>query len=238
MIERWLPVAGYEGLYEVSDLGRVRSLPHQTARGVRGGTILRPQVSAGSKGYPFVNLSKESAIRHVAVHRLVLEAFVSPCPEGSEACHGPGGKLDARLENLSWGTRAKNVGPDRLRDGQDNRGERHGMAKLTQEQVLDIRRRAAAGETQQSIADRHGISFQNVSLVALGKTWSYPGAAPLPEGQDRRRRGAANPRAKLSGADVREIRRRYANGETQKSLAVAFGVSQSNVSVVVRRETW
>ncbi len=236
--ERWLPVAGYEGLYEVSDLGRVRSLPRQTRRGVRGGKILKPQTSAGSKGYLFVNLCRDGTMWHVAVHRLVLEAFDRPCPPGMEARHGPGGKLDASLVNLRWGTRAENVGPDRLRDGQDNRGVRHGMSKLTSEQVKDIRRRSDAGETQQSIADRYGITFQNVSSITLGKTWSYPGVEPLPDGQTRHRRGAANPRAKLTEADVKAIRAWHAKGVSRKALARNFGVSESNIGYIIARKTW
>lgn len=238
--EHWLPVASFDGfyadLYEVSDLGRVRSLPRQTKRGIRGGKILAGHIR--DDGYPEVSLSRENQIRARMVHLIVLETFVEPCPPGLEARHGPGGKLDASLTNLCWGTRAQNVGPDRLRDGQDNRGERHGLSKLTTEQVEDIRRRASAGETQQSIGDRYSITFQNVSMIVLGKTWSYPGAEPLPEGQTRHRRGADNPQAKLTESDVRDIRRRYATGESQQSLAQRFGVNAANISMIVNRKTW
>lgn len=238
--ERWLPVVSFDGfyasLYEVSDLGRVRSLPRQTRRGVRGGRLLAGHVR--DDGYPEVAMSRENKVRARMVHLLVLEAFVSLCPDGMEARHGPGGKLDASLANLCWGTRAQNVGPDRVRDGQSNRGERHGLSKLTMEQVEDIRRRSAAGETQQSIASRHGITFQNVSVIVLGKTWSYPGAEPLPAGQTRHRRGAANPRARLTEADVKEIRRRHAAGESQWSLARDFRVSGANINLIVLRKTW
>lgn len=144
--EEWRAVVGREGEYEVSDLGRVRSLdrvitvPDNRWGGTRTlrlrGRVLKP--GTNTHGYLFVMLGRD---HERTVHRLVLEAFAGPCPEGLEALHGPGGKLDNRPQNLSWGTREKNMGPDRVRDGIDSNGDRHGMAKLTWEQVDKIRRR-------------------------------------------------------------------------------------------------
>jgi NUMOD4 motif/HNH endonuclease len=236
LTERWLPVAGYETLYEVSSLGQVRSLRRKTRSGMRGGRILKPFIRPD--GYPEVALCRDGISEKRFVHHLVLEAFDKPCPDGEEARHGPGGKADASITNLCWGTRAQNVGPDRVRDGQANRGERHGRSKLTAEQVEDIRRRAAARETQQSIADRYEITISNVSSIVLGKTWSYPGVTPLSDGETRHRRGATNPRAKLTEADVKKIRMLYAIGTPQKNLAQRFGVSQANISSIVNRKSW
>jgi hypothetical protein len=114
--EKWLPVAGYKGCYEVSDHGRVRSLDrdvrctHNATRRIRG-QLLTPR--RGSHGYFAVSLSKHDKR---TVHTLVLEAFIGPCPPGMECCHGPAGPADNRLSNLSWGTRSKNM-IDTLRDG-------------------------------------------------------------------------------------------------------------------------
>jgi hypothetical protein len=106
------------------------------------------------------------------VHILVLTAFAGPCPPGQEAWHGPDGKLDAGIANLCWGTRVQNFA-DRVRDGQDNRGERHYAHKLTAEQVLEIRRLCAAGQSRNTIAAQFGISFQHVSAIALRKAWCW-----------------------------------------------------------------
>jgi len=92
--ERWLPVPGYQGWYEVSDRGNVYSLA-RTA--VRGG-LLRPQVN--SAGYRFVRLHKYGRVRTVTVGRLVLEAFRGPV--NGRARHGPGGREDDSLANLTW----------------------------------------------------------------------------------------------------------------------------------------
>lgn len=169
--ERWLPVLGWEDLYEVSDLGRVRSLRRRTASGWRGGRMLKPYINRS--GYPQVVLcrGRPTQVRRM-VHHLVLEAYDRPRPPGLEALHGPGGKTDARLVNLRWGTRSENI-HDRVRDGQDNRGERYGLAKLTWAAVADIRARVAAGETQRALARQYGVHFSTVSMVVTGQTWVH-----------------------------------------------------------------
>jgi hypothetical protein len=106
--ERWLPVVGFERYYEVSDLGRVRSLR-------RG--ILKPSYS-NSGGYGLVILSDGLGGRFGRyVHRLVLEAFAGPCPEGQEARHyDENDPRNARLSNLKWGTSGENK-RDQVRHG-------------------------------------------------------------------------------------------------------------------------
>lgn len=173
--EKWLPVPAYEGIYEVSDHGRVRSLDRDviTGTGTRRyqGKVLATTPNGG--GYPTVKLSKAGETATCQVHLLVLAAHVGPPPPGEEACHGPAGKSDASRANLCWGTRAKNVGPDRLRDGQDNRGERHGQAVLTRVIVLDIRARVSAGERQVDVADAYGIRKGLVWAVVHRKCWDW-----------------------------------------------------------------
>ncbi|WP_363316519.1 NUMOD4 motif-containing HNH endonuclease [uncultured Microbacterium sp.] len=120
--ERWLPIAGYEGIYEVSARGGVRSLDRigPTGRKVPGRT-LRPTVNAS--GYPAVVLYRDGAARKLYVHRIVLSAFVGPCPEGMEALHGPSGQGDPALSNLRWGTHAENVA-DTIADGNHNQARK------------------------------------------------------------------------------------------------------------------
>lgn len=107
--EEWRPVLDWEGLYEVSDMGRVRSLPR---RGHKG-RILKPYVN--DKNFPrlMVGLSdgkRENGGREAFphVHRLVLESFVGPRPEGMQCLHANGDPGDNRLSNLRWGTKVEN----------------------------------------------------------------------------------------------------------------------------------
>ncbi len=170
--ERWLPVPAYPG-YEVSDRGRVRSITRtkQTSAGPRvyRGRMLKPCINSRT-GYPQVHMGRGRCPR--TVHQLVLEAFAGPCPPGMEALHGPAGKLDTSLANLSYGTRGQNLA-DRVRDGQDARGERNYHAKLTRADVTEIRRRKAAGELLSVLAAEFGVSFQHISLVARGRRWQH-----------------------------------------------------------------
>ena len=168
--ERWLPIRGYEGFYEVSDLGRVRSVLHQTAKGPRGGRVLRP---LDCHGYAQVSLSRYGVVRKRQVHKLVAEAFLGPCPIGQEVCHGPAGKGDNRATELRYDTHVENH-HDRIRDRTTSRGEKQGAAKLTWGAVTEIRRRAATGETQRELATEFGVCFQNIHLIVARKTWLFP----------------------------------------------------------------
>lgn len=105
--ERWLPVVDYEGFYEVSDLGRVRSLPRQTVSGVQGGKILKPQLT-NRFGHLKVTPSRDGVVKQVTVHRAVLAAFIGPCPEGQEVRHLDGNPANNRLDNLAYGTKGEN----------------------------------------------------------------------------------------------------------------------------------
>lgn len=107
MDEQWRPVLGYEGYYEVSDFGRVRSLDRIGAQGRRyQGTILAQM--RGRTGYRQVNLHCSGQVTHL-VHRLVLLAFAGPAPEGMEVRHRNGDRADNTLANLAWGTHLENM---------------------------------------------------------------------------------------------------------------------------------
>ncbi len=109
MLERWLDIPGYAGRYQVSDLGRVRSLNrrvricHGATRPLKG-RILRP--AGGKSGHVSVALGKGNS---KDVHVLVLRAFVGPPPKEHEALHLNHKPADNRLSNLKWGTRSENM---------------------------------------------------------------------------------------------------------------------------------
>lgn len=116
MTEHWKPVVGYEGLYEVSDMGRVRSLDMvDSLHRKHKGRILK-QIKFNGTGHVIVNLHKDSRQKACLVHRLVLGAFIGPCPPDMECCHWNDMAADNRLENLRWGTREDNM-RDMVRNG-------------------------------------------------------------------------------------------------------------------------
>ena len=115
----WAPIPGYEGLYEVSDQGVVRSRDRCVGAragsfAVRRGRTLRPVCKGGR--YLAVSLTREGGKRQVFVHDLVLLAFVGPKPKGLQACHHNDVKHDNTLGNLRYDTPKANVA-DAYRNG-------------------------------------------------------------------------------------------------------------------------
>lgn len=170
-LEQWRPIAGYEGIYEVSDHGRVRSLDRVGLMSPGSPRRYRGRVMSLSKhrsGHLKVLLQDRGSNRYVQVHVLVLETFVGPRPVGMEGCHGPGGILDNRVINLRWDTpRANQL--DRVRDGTAHLGEKSARAKLTDEEAREIK--ALRGKMfQRQIAELYGISQTHVCALQNGKS--------------------------------------------------------------------
>lgn len=157
-MENWKDVVGYEGLYEVSDLGNVR--------GRRGD--MKPSVSR--KGYDRLQLTKDGVRRKHHVHCLVLEAFVGPRPNDFDGAHDNGDKRNNRLSNLAWKSSKEN-NADRKRHGTLPEEESHPMSVITREQAKLIKRKLAAGETAWSISIDLDISKHIVNNIKYGKTW-------------------------------------------------------------------
>lgn len=101
-LECWLPVPGYEGFYEVSDLGNIKSIPRPRTR---GGLLA---IKIGKRGYPAVSLCREGKQVTHEVHRLVAAAFIGPPPSRQEVRHLDGDPLNRHVANLAYGTRSEN----------------------------------------------------------------------------------------------------------------------------------
>lgn len=173
MDEMWKQIAGYEGTYEVSSLGRVRSAPRTVKRSGHtmqiAGRILAPAVNPVTK-YLYVSLWRDGIGATVAVHRLVAEAFIGPCPEGQQCGHLDGDRGNPTASNLCWVTRVENMSHKHIH-GTAAFGERCNSAKLRTEQVRELRRRFAAGERRRDIAASLGIGIRTVYNVARYNTW-------------------------------------------------------------------
>lgn len=102
---------GWEGLYDVSDLGRVKSLERRVRTKGNGTRLLRERIlklSVTRDGYAIVKLCRDGRARSMTVHSLVLIAFIGPRPTGLEACHRDGNKVSNALSNLRWDTKKAN----------------------------------------------------------------------------------------------------------------------------------
>jgi len=174
MSEVWRDVVGYKGCYQVSDLGRVRSIGRigQLTPLLLTKKIRKVKIS-GSTGHREITLNRDGHRKTIRVGRLVLEAFCGSCPPGMVMCHGPNGRVDDRLCNLSWDTQSNNCGRDKARDGTTNRGENHHSAKLTKWDVRFIRLWLRAGYLTREIAAAFGITQRTVCSVRAGETWGW-----------------------------------------------------------------
>jgi hypothetical protein len=138
--EIWKPVVGWEGFYEVSNMGRVRGLNRVVFCTGKDGNLherhekQRLKSKRLVRGYELVSLGKNGKQYSYQVHRLVLFAFVSPCPKGMQACHNDGIRTNNHLNNLRWDT-PKNNHQDRIRHGTMISGNNHYRTKLSDEDL-------------------------------------------------------------------------------------------------------
>jgi hypothetical protein len=171
IVEQWKPVVGYEGVYEVSDLGRVRSLDRWvrvgSGRRRTGVRYFTPSPTGKNKKYKRVLLRNPDKNR--PVHQLVLEAFVGPRPKDCEVRHLDGNPSNNRLDNLDWGTKAENEA-DKIKHGTLLRGTANPASKLTEADVLVIR---ASSKRQVDLAQIYGVSQPIISAVRLRKIWKH-----------------------------------------------------------------
>lgn len=180
-VESWRPVVGYEGIYSVSDAGRVRR--EIRASWGHGNThpgkllSLYPMGPRGSKTYPQVKLLLNGKQTSTLVHRIVAAAFIGPCPNRHNVNHKNGVKTDNRIENLEYVTYSENARHAHrtgLRHAAPSHGSANGMSKLTENQARDIWVRFQAGqESQEAIAKSHGVTQTCVSRIACGQTWRH-----------------------------------------------------------------
>lgn len=168
MNERWLAVVGFEGAYEVSDLGRVRSLDRIQCDGRRRkGRILMHQPRG--RIYIAVHLYRQAKLKTYLIHRLVLEAFVGPCPEGMQSRHLDGNSKNNTVINLKWGSPLENHA-DKKRHGTTAIGESNNQAKLRESDVIEIRQSNDSGVR---LSKRFNVTPAMVSSIRLRKNWVH-----------------------------------------------------------------
>lgn len=171
--EEWKPVVGYEGRYDISNLGALRTW----LRGGRTDQLRKvPRILKGgydSNGYHSALLTdSEGAIRRKFVHLLVLEAFTGPKPEeDSQGLHRNGVRLDNRAANLRWGTRSENM-KDCVEHGTDNRGTKHWNALLSEDDVREIRAQAGSVRNRE-LSKTFGVCESMISNIIKRKAWSH-----------------------------------------------------------------
>ena len=154
-------IPGFPGYY-ADKLGNIYSTR------LRGFKKLKPSVHVG-RGYRTVNLLNNTKV----IHRLILITFVGPCPEGHECCHVDGDKTNNKLSNLYWGTPKQNA-EDSKKLGLQAKGESQGLSKLTEKEVLAIRRSFSTGlYTHRELASMYHISRPQICDIINRKAWKH-----------------------------------------------------------------
>lgn len=173
-------IPGYEGLYEISDEGVVRSKDRVVYRMNMG--KVRPHFKKGKEltpdkhkinGRQRVRLYDINGIsRRFQVHRLVLETFVGPCPEGKMGCHKDDNHTNNSIDNLYWGTSKEN-GEDFTRNGKSKLGSSNGNSKLKDEEVWLIKKLLYNKVKQNLIAKMFKVSPTMILYIKQNKQWSH-----------------------------------------------------------------
>lgn len=157
--------------YCVGDDGSVWSCLSRNGIG-RPKNVWRKLSPGNCRGYHLHGLRKNGRSYTRLAHRLVLEAFVGPCPPGMECCHNDGDRGNSALSNIRWDTRKANHA-DALAHGTHPRGEHHGCSKINDAVALLILREAASGKQQRTIARELGLTDSLVSNVVRRKSWTH-----------------------------------------------------------------
>lgn len=165
-MEQWRDVTGWP--FAVSDLGRVKRTVAVPRHRGRAGYILKP--SMGTRGYLTLCLTDRDRKWTVLVHRLVANAFLGERPSGMVTNHKNAKRTDNRAANLEYVTQKGNVRHSMALGLKPVRGK-HGMAKLTEAKVAEIRRRYKAGARQVDLASAFGVCQVNISAIVRGKIW-------------------------------------------------------------------
>ena len=169
--EIWKPVVGYEGIYSVSNIGRVRRDSAQDPKWI--GHIMTQTIRFG--GYMGVHLYRPGHIQVTHfVHRLVAFAFLGKPPEGrSQVNHINGKKTDNRVENLEWVSPPENALHSIHVINSGGRDSRNGFAKLHETDVIQIKKMLLAGSTCASIARQFNVTATTIQYIRQGKYWQH-----------------------------------------------------------------
>lgn len=230
MNELWRDVVGYEGLYQVSSLGRVKSLDRivSVAGHTRkyNGNILRTH--NGEDKYTSCTLSKKGKTKTHMVHILVLRAFVGEPEEGHETLHLDNNKHNPALSNLRYGSHICNMAFN-VDNGTNMLGEDHPRSKITEKDVVKMRRLYDSGLSSLDISRKFNLSICHVNKITGNRIWKH-----LPHTT----RKANKLSEKLTPAKVIRIREFRRVGIQIKELMTMFNVSRKSIQNVIHGKTW
>jgi len=175
--EVWKSVIGYEGLYEVSNLGRIKSLPKTWICGNKKSKRSKPETilkqTYCTNKYLQVWLSKNKVSKLYMVHRLVAENFLLNLENKKTVNHINGIKDDNTVENLEWNTIQENLNHALINNLRVfAKGEKHWCSVLTEKDILEIRE-LSNNCTKADLARKYNVTHSNIRRILKRTTWSH-----------------------------------------------------------------
>lgn len=171
--EVFKPIKGYEGYYEVSNCGRVKSMPKTWSVGRKGETILK--VGHRKTGYDFVVLCVDKVKKYASVHRLVAQHFCDNPNEYNVVNHLDSNIYNNYYKNLEWTTNSGNsIHGYAYGNRKGMKGENHPLSKYKKDDILKIRELYASGNySQREIAELYNDKQNNISRIVLKQRWKH-----------------------------------------------------------------
>jgi hypothetical protein len=180
-IERWVSVIGYEGFYEVSNFGRIRSLDRISFSNKRSnqlirGKILLPRVNKHRQNRYTVCLWKNGKVKYDYVSRVVLEAFIGKPLPGQESAHCDGDPTNNCLDNLRWTYHIDNLADKKIHKT-DPIGSRNGFSKLTENEIIKIKKlykkTSYHNSNVKELMETFNVSRGSILNIVSGKSWKH-----------------------------------------------------------------
>jgi len=226
--EQWLPIPGYEGIYSVSNLGRIRTHKRSVERGNSFLTVPDKIMKTPSdgKGYAHFNARKEGKTKTLWVHICVAAAFKGKRPEGYDVRHLDGNPANNAIQNLEYGTRVQNIN-DSIKHGTHLFGAKKKNAKLSDSEAIAI---SQSNDTCAQLAVTYNVSAGTIHAIRSGRAW---GIVTKNFRKDTYRRPAGN--HKLSPEDVRKI---FESEQSQVALAKLYNVEKNTIYRIKRGLAW
>lgn len=173
--EIWKDIKDFEGMYQVSNLGRIRSLDRVIFN--KQNKLLRKcklmTTSLNSSGYPHVRLSKDGKGTTFRIHRLVAIHFLENPNNYEIVNHIDSNKTNNKISNLEWCSELDNRLHARNIFNDTAYGEECNLSVLTEDQVREIRANGKMGLTNAQIGEKYGVSHETIRCILNGKSWKH-----------------------------------------------------------------
>lgn len=171
--EIWLDIEGFEGVYQVSNLGRIKRIAD--SRTSKSGKIMKATRS-GRTGYYLIGLTKDKKQIRFSVHRLVAAAFLGRCPTGYQCNHRDGNRINNNVSNLEWVTPSENLKHSFRVLGRQptispRYGEDHHNTKLKKSDIPNIRKMLKEKVSLREIGRRYGVHWSTIRNIRDNEAW-------------------------------------------------------------------